>query len=274
MFTKTKNKLIKILLTIISFAGLSLTLAEIVLNAQGQSICTTSACQLVHTFDAYNLLNWIGLCLFGFLFFTSLLDLINIIFIDFFLRLRVLVVTGAIIVEGYFIGLQTWFLGEYCFYCLTVAGLIFLFAILDYYYQKKNNGFAFIYGGAFAGALAVFLATFLVNVPLRPIPQKGVPLLIFKKDCEHCQNVAKFVKKEKLQVLRYPAKSFIPVMQVLGIRGVPVLIYPGKNGVEIVVGDKPIIEWFKKKLKDPYFLSQQAHFEGGVCDITSGKPCK
>ena len=274
MFGKTKSKLLKVLLTIVSFAGLSLTLAEIVLNAQGQSICTTSACHIVHTFDTYNVLNWIGLFLFAYLFLTSLLDLINIFFIDFFLKLRVLVVTGAIIVEGYFIGLQTWFLGEYCIYCLAVAGFIFLFAILDYYYQKKDNTFAFIYGGAFAGALAVFVATFLVNIPLRPIPQKGVPLLVFKKNCEHCKNVAAFVEKEKIQVVKYPAKVFIPVMQVFGIKGVPILVYQGKNKVEIVTGDKDIIEWFKRKLKDSSFLFQQANFEGGVCDITSRKPCK
>ncbi len=274
MFTRTKNRFIKILLTIVSFAGFSLTLAEIVLNAQGQSICTTSACKLVHTFDAYNMLNWIGLTLFGYLFLTSLLDLLNIIFIEFFLRLRILIVTGAIIVEGYFIGLQTWFLGKYCFYCLTVASLIFLFAIFDYCYQKKSNSFAFIYGGAFAGALAVFIATALVNIPLKPIPQKGLPILVFKTDCEHCKNVAEFVQKEKLQVVKYPAKSFSPVMQVLGIKGVPVLIYKEKNNIEVVSGDKAIITWFKKKLHDPYFLSKQSVGEGGVCDITSGKPCE
>ncbi len=274
MFTKTRNKSIKIILTIISFAGFVLTLTEIVLNTQGQSLCTSSSCHVVHSFDAYNLLNWLGLLLFAYLFFTSFVDFLNIIFVESFLKLRILIVTGAIIVEGYFIGIQTWFLGKYCSYCLTIASLIFLFAILDYYYQRENSNFAFIYGGAFAGALAVFIATALVNIPLKPLPPTDSPILIYKENCKHCKIVEDFAKKEKIHIIQYPVREVFPLMQVLGIKGVPVLIYKHKKNIEIICGDKAIINWFKEISTGFYLFPFQFEEKEGVCDITSGKPCK
>lgn len=277
MFNKNKNKnrFLQNLLVFISFVGLVIVLAEIVLNTQNQSLCVGDACKFVHLFDMYNILNWIGLGLFTYLLFTSVMNLWNIFYIEPFLKLRILILTGAIVVEGYFIGFQTWFLGKFCYYCLFIAGCIFLFAIVDYFYQKDFEKLSLSYIGAFAGFLAIFIASFLVKVPLKPFPDTKNYILFFDKNCPHCKKVEEFLDEIKISYLKYPVSQYKMLLGVLNIEGVPVLLIKDNGKIVFLYGEQNIRSWFENKglvfsqdLLNLNYLEKD--FNGGVCDPEKG----
>ena len=268
MFIKPKYNFLKFILFFISLLGFLFILLEIIFNFKGQSLCKTEGCQIVHIFDVYNILNWIGLIFFVYLLFTSIIDISNIFFINFFLNLRVFLISLAIIVEGYFLTIQTWFLGKFCQYCLIIAFLFLLFMIIDYLYQKNFNKFSYLYTLSLFGSIAIFITGFIVNIPLKPIKLDSKPLIIYEKGCNHCREVINYTKNHKIDINVYEIKKFWSALRIFNINSVPVLIYQSNNKITLIIGKNDIIQWFKhhyeSKTDLTSFLSTQTN---GVCSI-------
>jgi len=255
MTPKTKEpKKIKFFLFLLSILGLILIASEIYLNFQQKTLCQGEGCFLVHTFDTYNLLNYIGFSLFFCLTIISFFDLLEIKFM-WLLNLRTYILALAIIVEGYFIGLQKWILNEFCSYCLIVAGLIFLCFFLDYKLPLKEKTLFFsseslkntsIYKIAFLGCLSLFLATFLVKIPLKPL-EFNSPILIYKKNCPHCEEVKKFAKEHNISLKLYEVNEVISLIRLLRYNNVPILIYKENNKTLVIEGENNIKNWLKEK---------------------------
>jgi glutaredoxin len=255
MTPKTKEpKKIKFFLLLLSIVGLILITLEIYLNSQQKTLCQSEGCSLVHIFNTYHLLNYTGFLLFFYLTIVSFLDLLEIKLI-WLLNLRTYILALAIIVEGYFIGFQKWILNEYCSYCLTVASLIFLCFLLDYKLPLKEkalfSGGEFskntsIYKIAFLGSLSLFLATFLVKIPLKPL-EFNSPVLIYKKDCPHCEEVKKFAKEHNIFLKLYDVNEAISLIRLLKYNNVPILIYKEIDKTLVIEGEDNIKNWLKEK---------------------------
>ncbi|MBO8144425.1 MAG: vitamin K epoxide reductase family protein [Thermodesulfobacterium sp.] len=244
---------IKFLHLLISLIGLSLIGIEIYLNSKNASLCKTEACTLVHIFDNYGVLNYIGLAMFFYLFLISILDILNF-HLGFFLKLRTYLLFLSVMVEGYFIGFQTWFLNTYCQYCLTIAVLLFLAFFLDYFYPEKEASLLFIkkekknqlYKIAILGFASVVFATWLVNVSLKTL-DLSLPILIYKEDCIHCKEVISYAKEKNIKIKLYPAKDVIPLMRIVNINSVPLLLEKVGDKILIIKGKKEIEIWFNEK---------------------------
>ena len=259
-----ESKKTKILFFLFSIIGLILVTSEIYLNLQQKTLCQGEGCFLVHIFDTYNLLNYIGFLLFFCLVIISFLDLLEVKLTQ-LLNLRTYLLALAIIVEGYFIGFQKWILNEYCSYCLIIAGLIFLCFLLDYKLPLKEKTLfsggnssknTSIYKIAFLGSLSLFLATFLVKIPLKPL-EFNSPVLIYKKDCPHCEEVKKFAKEHNISLKLYDIKEAYTLIRSLKYNSVPILIYKEKDKTLIIEGEENIKNW----LKDKYGIERKESFE-------------
>lgn len=255
MTPKTKEpRKTKLLFFLLSIAGLILIALEIYLNSQQKTLCQNEGCFLVHIFDTYNLLNYIGFLLFFYLTIVSFLDLLEVKFI-WLLNLRTYILALAIIVEGYFIGFQKWILNEYCSYCLIIAGLIFLCFLLDYKLPLKEKTLfslsessknTSIYKIAFLGCLSLFFATFLVKIPFKPL-EISSPVLIYKKNCPHCEEVKKFAKAHNIFLKLYDVNEAISLIKLLKYNNIPILIYKENNKTLVIEGESSIKNWLKEK---------------------------
>lgn len=303
-----RSNRLKFLYLLISIIGLILIATEIYLNLRSTSLCQTEGCTIVHIFDKYNTLNYFGLAIFFYLFLVSLLDIFHF-HLSFFLKLRAYLLSLCIIVEGYFIGLQTWVLNTYCQYCLLVASLLFLAFFLDYFYPEKEispflreEKKTSIYKISFLGFVSVFLATYLVNLSLKPLNFNS-PIIVYKKDCIHCEEIISYAKERNIKVELYEIKDVLPLAKIININSVPILLGKEKDKIVVINGKDEIKKWFdtkygikeeaektfekvyevgeKKKFeqKIPVFYPQETNKtvnntteEGGVCSIE--KPCQ
>jgi len=261
-----ESKKTKILFFLFSIIGLILVTSEIYLNFQQKTLCQGEGCFLVHIFDTYNLLNYIGFLLFFCLVIISFLDLLEVKLTQ-LLNLRTYLLALAIIVLGYFIGFQKWILNEYCSYCLIIAGLIFLCFLLDYKLPLKEKTLfsggnssknTSIYKIAFLGFLSLFLATFLVKVPLKPL-EFNSPVLIYKKDCPHCEEVKKFAKAHNISLKLYDVNTAISLIRLLKYNNVPILIYRENDKTLVIEGEENIKNWLKEK----YGIEEKESLERG-----------
>jgi hypothetical protein len=260
---------IKFFYLLIGLLGVSLIGFEIYLNSKNASLCKTEGCFLVHIFDTYGILNYIGLAIFAFIFITALLDLLNF-YLGFFLRLRTYLLALSIIVEGYFIGFQTWFLKTYCQYCLIIASLLFLALLLDFLYPEKEIELfslrkgkrVYIYKMSLLGFFSIFFATYLVNFPLKTL-EFSSPVLIYKEDCPYCEDVISYTKTKNIKIKLYKAKDVIPFMETLNLNSVPLLINNERNKVVVIEGKDEIINWFEEKygVKKEEFIKNKREVE-------------
>jgi len=236
-----KHKALQYLLLILSVAGLVLTITEVYLNYKGSSLCRSEGCLVVHLFDVHNVLNFLGILVFAFVFLISILDLFNIL-TSRVLLLRSIVLSVCIIVEGFLFGFQIWFVKEVCHFCLSVFLLLLGCFLLDYFYQKNK----FLFLGAVLGFIGVYFATFLVHVNLKPL-SLDKPVLIYQKGCPHCRRVINFAKENHIELNLYSVTRTLALLRSLGINTVPDLIYKEKGNFCILNGDKAIIDWLEKK---------------------------
>lgn len=267
---------LKLCLFFTSFLGFFLVLTEVFLNSRDTSLCTSQSCVLVHGFDAYGVLNWMGLLLSVFLFLTSLLDLAGLCgerALNCLLKLRTLAVSSAVLAEGYLTGIQTWYLGKFCHYCLAFAGLLLLFAVFDFTYQRKRDDFALTHLKALVGALVIFALTSIVKVSLTPIPDAGLPVIVYEKGCSHCRSVMDYASVNGVKFLKVPAKDVMPLFYVLRLKGVPVLIHKTETSCEVVSGEERIKKWLRVnsvgKIRSPFSFVPE---ESGMCSL-NGEGC-
>lgn len=248
------DKILRHLIFLLSGVGLLVTSLELYLSFQDRSICKSDACVLVHSYDRYGTLNLIGVVLFFFLFILVILEMSSKDFksFSFLRRVRFLAVSMAVLVEGYLVGFQTWFIKEFCGFCLGVATIIFLIFFCEILYQKlKLPSFL-----VFCGFVSLFISTSLVGVELKALSFDN-PVIIYKEDCSHCKEVLDYAKKNEIPVRTYHVKEAYSLMSLLRIKEVPTLIYREDKSIAILVGKGDILEWFQENYKPIGFDSRK-----------------
>lgn len=96
------------------------------------------------------------------------------------------------------------------------------------------------------GFLSLFIATSLVNFPLKPLNFNS-PVIIYKRDCPYCEEVISYAKKNNIKVELYEAKNVIPLMRIFNLESVPILLDKKENKITVIKGRDEIIGWFKER---------------------------
>lgn len=122
----SKIKKIKIS-SLFYLSGFLFILAETILHIYGKSVCSTEGCKVVESFvKGGNLVLLIaGLILFGTLFFISFHKFSESL-ISFVEKVHSGILIIALSIEGYLLGFQTFIIKEFCVFCFTVFGILFL----------------------------------------------------------------------------------------------------------------------------------------------------
>ena len=224
---------------IISFTGICFTLIQVIKKSlSGRGICTTTGCVLAHLYDTYGILDYIGVGLFSILF---LLFVANFFVkgsekrkvID---RVIGILLFSSLTVEGYFIGFQMWFTGKFCEFCLMVALFIFILNVYVWLWILRES--PFIYFLLVVAPVSVFVATFLVRVPLKSfLGNLESPVVVFKSGCPHCRHLLSELKKAGIQVREINAKEVLPLFTIFNFRSVPIVITRESGKIIITQGE-------------------------------------
>ena len=229
--------------------GFLIAVFEIILKLNNKTICNTKGCALVDSFTKSELLMLVfGAGLFLLLFILSILKKEKIFSVSIQHVISFIVIL-ALTIEGYLVGFQLFVIKEYCLFCLTVAGLIFISAIY-YLFVKKIK----LVSLAFVSFLVVLFFTWFVNPAITVLP-KNKYVLIYSEDCSHCHKVIDFCKERGIDIVKVEVNQVKGALRCFGINSVPALVCDFDNEKNIVVGYESIIQ----KLNS--FLADSVHAE-------------
>lgn len=242
-------------------AGFIIVLTEFILHIHGKSICTTQGCRIVESFvkggDLILLIS--GLALFITLIFVSLYKFPSKIqpLIEYF-HSGILIL--ALSVEGYLLGFQSFVVREFCIFCITVFGIILLSCL----FRLIRKRFEIIY--AFSCFISIFLITYFVNPEIGQIPSSQY-VLIYSKECQHCEEVIQFCKTHSISVQAIEAKEITGALRTLKIQHVPVLFCDEGATKKFIIGQDNIKEYLLSNIS-------QKDIQEGFCPIFEKEKCQ
>lgn len=216
------------------FMGFALAVTELLFNLSGKSLCKTEGCRIVESFvrggEIVLLLS--GVVLFGVLFLLSINK-------KFPLFHSIILIT-ALSIEGYLLGFQSFIIKEFCLFCLVIFGILFISAMIRLLQGRKEIAFAFI---SFA---SVFFIIYLVNPKINEFPSSQY-VLIYSKDCPHCNEVIQYCKQMSIDVHALNVKEISGILKSLKITSVPVLFCNEGEEKKFIVGVANIKEYLLAK---------------------------
>lgn len=243
---------------VIYLIGFLLISIEIIFQLIGKTLCITEGCRVVESFVKGGdiLLLILGLILFSILFFLSLNKLLE--------RFRIikeymhsLVLIMALSGQGYLLSFQSFVVKEFCVFCITVFTVLFISCILRLLQKRLELAFAF------TSFLSVFLITYFVNLEIGRIPSSQY-VLVYSKDCPHCEEVIQFCKSHSISVQTVEAKNLRSTLQSLKIEAVPVLFCDEGGTKKFIIGQDNIKQYLLTK-------ASQYNSDGGFCPIFNSK---
>jgi len=243
-------------ISLIYFAGLTLTSVEFIFKLVGKSLCQTEGCRIIESFvkggDIVLLI--LGIFLFTILFFLSLKKGQKA---DYFHSLILII---ALTVEGYLLGFQSFILKEFCVFCLTIFSFLFISTIYRFIQGRRELIYAFV---CFS---AVFFIIYIVNPQINEFPSSRY-VLVYSKDCPHCKEVIKFCEQFSISVKTIEAKEIGGILKSLKINSVPVLFCNEYSEKNFIIGTDNIKTYLLTKV-----IPQQNSSE--VCPIFAPSECK
>lgn len=241
--------------------GFLLVLAETILHIYGKSVCSTEGCKVVESFvKGGNLVLLIsGLFLFGILFFISFHKFSEPL-ISFVEQVHSGILIVALSIEGYLLGFQTFIIKEFCVFCLTVFGILFISSLFRVFEKR----FEVILG--FAGFISVFSMTYIINPEINQIPSDRY-VLVYSKGCPHCEEVIQFCKTHSIAIQTVEAKKLTGILKSLKIEHVPILVCDEGETKKFIIGQDNIKNYlFTKALP--------TNTNEGVCPIFEKEKCQ
>lgn len=242
---------------ILYLSGFIFVLIEFILHLYGKAICTTEGCRVVESFvkggDIVLLIA--GIVLFGILTVLSLFNKKSLEII------HSLILGLAIVVEGYLLGFQLFIIHELCLFCLIVFLLLFTASTVRVFQGKKELAFAL------AGFVAVLFITYLVNPQIAGLPFSQY-VLVYSKDCPHCEEVIKFCKQYSISVETVEAKKLAGILKALNLNSVPVLFCDEGSTKKFIIGEESIRSYLLANAVPKERSSE------GVCPIFAPQDCK
>ena len=214
---------------------------EGILKWQKSSLCHSTGCELAEQllrFDSLQLyaMGAIGALLIATLGYASIKK-------DSFTKLFYMALYSAVAFESIMIGYQVLVNPEPCKFCLGVYGLLLLTALL-------SNWRYLLYALPAIAAIFISLGSLAIPKNQAIIGANGY-YLIKSETCPHCIKVKKFMKEEHIPYTPIAssdttARSFMTDMNITQI---PVLIVKENSRIQVIKGDKIIIEHLKNAQK-------------------------
>ncbi len=205
------------------------------------SICESTGCKMAATLLNFNgiYLDFLGITAGMLMLVTAILWAKHEVFKPlFFVSLY-----SAIAFESVMIGFQVFANPEICKFCLGVYSLLLLTAFLT---ERRYLLYAT------PAIIAIFAALSTLSIPKNmPIVTKDGIYLIHSEKCPHCKKVKAFFKDENISYNPIDISNPNARMSAttLGITQIPIAIIKKDNNIEILRGDRDIIEHFKKASK-------------------------
>ncbi|HMK55017.1 MAG TPA: hypothetical protein VK448_00085 [Dissulfurispiraceae bacterium] len=209
--------------------GALLTLAELTLSLINSSLCSSEGCRIVESYLRFDERYMYAL---GFLFFCALFiaerneDL---------KKLSSLLLICALAAEGYLVGFQFFVAHTVCPFCITVASIIMVAAFLKFIGGIREPVLA-----GFCLFALIFTLVGSINASSLPIPAGKQNVLIYSKDCPHCEEVIRFSKEKAIPLTLCEAGEVKGALRWMGIDSVPVLVCSDNDGKKIYTGANTI----------------------------------
>lgn len=241
-------------LVFIYLIGFSLTFTELLFNLSGKSLCQTEGCRIVESFvkGGEIVLLVSGLVLFGVLLLFAITKKLQIF--------HSVLLIGALSIEGYLLGFQSFIIKEFCLFCIVVFAILLISAIMRFIKGRKELAFAFI------SLLAVFFITYLVNPKINDFPSSRY-LLIYSKNCPNCNEIILYCEQMSIPIHKMEAKEVLGILKALKINSVPVLFCDEGTEKNFIIGSEKIKEYLMANVVPK-------KEETGVCPIFSPVECK
>jgi hypothetical protein len=233
----------------VSFAGVILIAAEMILQSFGKRLCETEGCRLISQYVRFGdtTILVIGICIFMLLAVLALLRArSNKLLLD---KLVNLVLITALACEGFFTGYQAFRLFVPCIFCLVVLLLLVVLGII-----RILSGAREVIAG-FASFLGIFLLFYLVlpSGNIVKLPQEPL-ILFYSKECKHCDSVMKEIEKINMKIPHLLSSDYPGFLKSVGIEYVPVLFVNNKLEKVFIVGETKISDYLfgkEKREKEP-----------------------
>lgn len=214
---------------ILIMLGALLTSTELVLSLLNSSLCSSEGCRIVESYLRFDERYMYAL---GFLFFCALFVTGHKEALE---KYSSLLLICALTAEGYLVGFQFFVAHTFCPFCISVALIIAGLALLKLISGAREPmlvGFClFILTGSLVGS---------INASSTPIPTDRHYVLIYSKDCPHCEEVIKFSKERSISLTLIEASEVKGALGWIGIDAVPVLVCNDDDGKKIYTGAKTI----------------------------------
>jgi len=157
-------------------------------------------------------------------------------------KLFYMVLFSALFFETILLGYQYFVSPEMCKFCMGVYGFLFTITILS-----TPKRYLLMVLPAIA---SVLIALSFLNLPKsKAFVVDGGTYLIQSATCPHCKKVKEYMAKEdisfkKIDINEVEAQNFATFMN---FKTIPILLIKDGKNVQIINGDKDIIEFFENK---------------------------
>ena len=210
---------------------------ETYLKLNHSSLCETSGCQLADAllrFDSIYL-NFIGMASAIAIIVVGLLSYRGIISEKLFF----LVVGASLLFETIMLGYQFFASPEMCIFCMGVYAFLIVILLLA---SAKYFAITAI------GAISVFVSLSFLAIPsAKPYLTENGNYLLQSENCGHCRKVKEYmsehdIKFTKIDISDIEAQNFATF---LNFKTIPILLVKDGQNINIINGDKDIIDSFK-----------------------------
>ena len=261
------SKWLNITLRVVLSLGVALTLANFLLELDGKRLCHSEGCLVVDSFSKSDpLMNLLGFLFFGTALAGELLGLVE---------LSGLLLTLALVSEGYLIGFQLFVIGKLCHFCFAVFILVFVSNLL-YLFRNLAEGRdikAILLG--FLGFFVVLFMVWFVNPKIEKLP-KVENVVIYSPNCPHCERVFSYCKSHNINATFVDINREKGLCHSLDLEEIPILVHRGDGKIEIIVGDEKILSYLKegygkRNRKKP--MLNTPLLNGEACNMFEEKAC-
>lgn len=261
-----KKELSLFIINFLIFIALIIFLLEGLLTLYGKSLCANKACeisQFLILIPKTYLLSLAGLYFFSLFLITWLYNSTEG---SFFLNLLLFLISAGLMAEGVFIGRLLLDFQLLCYFCLFVAGVLFLISLFYLLFLRRISFNSYTLLSIFIGGLAGIFFAFKVTSQSQNFfnnPEKKY-FLIYSQDCSRCTELLSKVKRTDLEEI--PLQRAYLLLKFFKISTVPVLIEREEKTWRIY----PDLEDMEKKLlNNTSSIDKKCGNEtqGGVCAL-------
>jgi len=213
---------------------------ETFLKLNNSTLCESSGCKLADNLiwfesiylNYMGLLTAIALIVLGWLSYKGAVSK----------KLFYMVLFAALFFETVLLGYQFFASPEMCKFCMGIYGFLFLMTVLSAPLRYLLM--------VIPAIISMIVALSFLNIPKsKAFMVNDGNYLIQSSSCAHCKKVKEYMKSEsiafeKIDIESVEAQNFATFMN---FKTIPILLIKDGNSIQIVNGDKDIIEFFDNK---------------------------